>query len=728
MAKVLNPPVQETQNVYFRSAMSSNSKKAPKPSPFRTAKVSPVKRSQKGGFFVRNRFVVLLFCLSFIVFGNSIFNGYALDDEFYTAGSNSLTQKGLKGIPEIFKTRTFFNNDGTGYSYRPVTLSTFAIEIHLFGEKARTSHFFNVLIYAFTLVLLFGLLRKWFVKQGDWFSFFICLIFLVHPLHTEVVSNIKCRDELLVFFFGVLMLRFIWRHIETKEWWTIAVSTLCFCLAMLSKTTVLPLIVLAPLAVWYFTDKKWWSGIIYVLPIIVVVVFIKVVVMSRLPEMSRTLQGFENPIREMDASQLTATASYVLGRYLWLHFIPYPLIFYYGLKEVPICSWGDVTVILSFVTYLAIAVWTWFEFRKKSVAGFGLLFYLGNILLFSNLFGAAPGIMAERFTYMASLGFAIVLIEMVFRFAKIVPENFEWKSASSNKVKWIVVSIAALFSLRSIGRNETWEDKETLYRNDVELAPESAKINMLLGSLLSSQAAQINYESQQMAAQGMQREAQSRKQEAYALFLEAREYYRKATEVFPEYYTAWSNLGTAYYFTRDYRNGIPYFKKALEIKKNYAEAYFNLGMSYEQLSMKEGNVIDTMLLDSGVYYFRAGLEQDAKYVSSAEQLSRILMKHYSDSAGAMLVLTEAAKKNPTSDVPWNAMSNIYLQSNDTLSAVRALEKAAELNPNVPNRLRNLSLYFSKHGDPAKANYYGGLFQKQQAELEKKQKMLGKEKK
>ncbi|HTF04935.1 MAG TPA: tetratricopeptide repeat protein [Bacteroidia bacterium] len=716
--------------------MASNSRKESKTARPAAGKGSPVRSGPKTGFFRRNRFAVVLFSLVFLVYGNSIFNGYALDDEFYTAGANKFTQKGLKGIPEIFRSRTFYNNDGTGYSYRPMALTSFAIEIQLFGEKPKTSHFINVLLYAFTMVLLFGLLRKWFHTQGDWFTFFVCLVFLVHPLHTEVVANIKCRDELLAFFFGVLMLRSIWKHVETKAWWCWPAIAICFALAMLSKTTVAPLIILGPFAVWYFTDRKWWSGIVYVLPVIAIILVMKVLLFSKLPEMSRTLQGFENPIADMSGKQLSATAAYVMGRYLFLHFIPYPLVFYYGLNEVPICSWSDPLVILSVLVYVALAVWAWFEFRKKSLAGFGLIWFLGNIVLFSNLFGAAPGIMAERFTYIASLGFAIVLVDLVFRFQKFAPKSFDWKGESSRKTKWIFLTIAILFSLRSMVRNEAWEDKETLYRNDVALAPESAKINMLLASLLSSQAAQLNYESQQLEQQGQVAAGESKKREAYALFGEARGYYKQATDMYHDYYTAWSNLGTAYYFVKEYRTAIPYFLEAIAIKPDYAEAYFNLGMSYEQLGTKDsvikGKVVRVVnnkaLLDSSVYYFSMGLQKDPKYVNTAEQLSRVLFTHYEDSAAAMKVLNESAAKNPASDVPWNAMGNLYLQREDTLNAVRVLEKAAELNPNVPMRLRNLALYFQAHGDMTKASYYSGLFQKQQAEVAKRQKLLGIEQK
>ncbi len=706
----------------------------------KTRSSDPKTAVQNVGFFRRNRFALALFCCCFVVFGNSIFNEYAMDDEFYTAGSNKITQKGIKGIPETFGSRTFFNSDGSGYSYRPVAVASFALEIQFFGEKPRTSHLINVLLYAFTLVLLFSVLRRWFKAQGDWFSFFVCLIFLVHPIHTEVVANIKCRDELLAFFFALLAMRLTWMQIETGKKWVWPLISVAFILAVLSKTSIAPFFALIPFSVWYFTDKKWWQAAIYVLPLVAAVLIVKFAMLSRIPEMSRTLQGFENPIKDMGFGQLSATAAYVLGRYLWLLILPHPLIFYYGLNEVPVCSWDNPFVIISTLIYIAIAVWTFVELRKKSIAGFGLIFFGACIIFFSNLFGAAPGIMAERFAYSASLGFIIMAVDMIFRFTKQLPASFDWSLKASSKTRTVFLCVILLFSLRSIIRNEAWEDKETLYRNDVELAPESAKINMLLASLLSSKAAQMDYEAQrhQSNAQqlaGMNRQTEARIEQdsaklmrtnSYALFQESRTYYRQATKVFPDYYTAWSNLGTAYYFTREYRLGVPYFKQAIVIKKDYAAAYYNLGMSYEQIAKEKGTV-DNMLLDSALYFFREGLKQDSSYVASAEHLSRVLFQYKRDSAGAMDVLNRSVEDNPKSAVPWNAMSSIYFQSKDTASGVAALEMAAKLDPENFTRLGNLANYFYTHGQTEKANQYKFLYDQQKAAYEEKQKLLGKNK-
>lgn len=688
-----------------------------------------------------NRLSIILFILVFAVYGNGVFNEYSLDDEFYTAGSNKLTRKGAKGIPEIFTTRTFYNTDGSGYSYRPIALTTFALEIQLFGEKPHVSHFINVLLFAFTVVLLFGLLKMWFAGKGKWFPFIIALLFLVHPVHTETIDNIKCRDELLALFFGILMMRATWKHHLSNSLLPLLAAALFTICGLLSKTTMAPLMLLSPLSVWYFSDKKWYKVAAYHVPLLITVVVIKITVVSGLPEMSRVMQGFENPLGNMTKLEIMPVAFYVLARYFWLMFIPHPLIFYYGLNEVPLVNWSNPVTIAGLVIYFGLAVLALVEFRKRSAAGFGILFYLGNILLFSNLFGKAPGIMAERFATIASIGFCIAAVDFLFRLYKMKHEDAEWKSAAFSKLRTVILIVVAVYSIRTIVRNEAWENKEVLYRNDVELAPESAKINMLLGSLLSSQGAQANLEAQQLlmqaqqlmmqgnsaGAQQAQQAAIEKKKIAMGLFKESRDYYAVATEVFPDYYTAWSNLGTAFYFTQDYRNGIPHFKKALEIKKDYAEGYFNIGMSYEQLSLKDGKVRDSVLLDSCVWYFNEGLKYSPEYVNSADQLSRVYMTHFNDSGAAFTVLRKAMKANPKSDVPYNSMANIYLQLRDTATAAALMEQAAVVNPDNVNRLEKLSNYFFRHGNTEKGNYYLNLAAVKNRERVALEKRVGKRK-
>lgn len=675
---------------------------------------------EKPSFFQRNAFSLALFVITFIVFGNGIFNKYALDDEFYTAGSNKYTQQGVKAIPKIFTTRTFYNNDGSGYSYRPVALASFAIEIQLFGEHPEVSHFVNVLLYAFTVLLLFALLRRWFSAQGNWFSFFIALLFLLHPLHTEVVDNIKCRDELLAILAGVGSTWLLWRFMETGKWWLAVLYPLTFMAGMLAKATIMPFYVLIPMALWFFSGRTIKQLVLYMVPLVAVAALVLLIKNGVLPESVREYQTFENPITgDTGFAARMATAAHVLGRYLWLHIMPHPLVYYYGHSYVPLAAWTDPVAIAGLLVHLGLLALGLWQLRRRTILSFGILFYLVSIFFYSNLITPAPGLMAERFAYIAVLGFCIVLVWGIFKLLKLAPEQFAWSAAGSSRVRMVLLGLGALYALRTIVRNEDWEDKHTLYGNDMEHLAESAKANMLYGSLLSADGARLDFEGksyiENSRRSGNMNEfnaGRMKRDSARALFAQARDYYRQATVIAPRYYTAWSNYGTTYYFLGDFKNAVPLFRQALVHKPDYTEGLFNLGMSYDSLRMP----------DSAMYFLRKCIASDSAYSAAYDPLSKLMFAADSTAEPKiMALLNRAVANNPKSELPYTAMMNISMLKNDTAAAVAYMDKAAELNPTNQMRMYQLAMYYQQKGNTERSAYWQNKLSEFQRESGKRAK-------
>ena len=103
-----------------------------------------------------------LFCIliSFLFYGNTLDNGFSMDDELVTTTnkqSHPNVEKGIAGIKDIFTSR--YAQDGKqSYAYRPVTTYSFAIEYNLFKDaenRAKISHTISVLLYALCGILLF---------------------------------------------------------------------------------------------------------------------------------------------------------------------------------------------------------------------------------------------------------------------------------------------------------------------------------------------------------------------------------------------------------------------------------------------------------------------------------------------------------------------------------------------------------------------------------------------
>ena len=122
----------------------------------------------------------------FVIYGNTINHGYNFDDEYVIL--NQQVQQGIKAIPDIFTSR-YFTSEDQSYGYRPITKVTFAIEYSFFGLDPKISHLINVLLYGLTGVLIFNFLVKNFSAYPKWFWLFGTLLFLSHPLHTEVVNS-----------------------------------------------------------------------------------------------------------------------------------------------------------------------------------------------------------------------------------------------------------------------------------------------------------------------------------------------------------------------------------------------------------------------------------------------------------------------------------------------------------------------------------------------------------
>src|ERR1039458_9564470 len=87
----------------------------------------------KDSFLKRNWHPAIIFCFSFLLYFNTVFNDYNLDDELVTR-NHPLTSQGISAIPKIFTSNYYSDAMGYAYGYRPLVHVSFAIEHQLFGD------------------------------------------------------------------------------------------------------------------------------------------------------------------------------------------------------------------------------------------------------------------------------------------------------------------------------------------------------------------------------------------------------------------------------------------------------------------------------------------------------------------------------------------------------------------------------------------------------------------
>lgn len=220
--------------------------KSPHINPDQSAKhglVQPILWTEKrsGKFWA-----AFLTVLVFLVFGNTLQNGYNMDDELVTR-NHRLTSNGISGIVEILTSPYYADSQGYSYEYRPITLLTFAIENEIFGESPFVGHLINVLLFSLTVILVFHLIKGFLPNNGVWLSLLVSLLFLVHPLHTEAVSSIKNREELLSLFGGLLALYATLRLARNGNWMWLILMTIALLMGLLAKLSVLSFVIIIPI-------------------------------------------------------------------------------------------------------------------------------------------------------------------------------------------------------------------------------------------------------------------------------------------------------------------------------------------------------------------------------------------------------------------------------------------------------------------------------------------------
>ncbi|HHW58814.1 MAG TPA: hypothetical protein GX402_01050, partial [Bacteroidales bacterium] len=153
------------------------------------------------------KLTIFLFIIASILYLPTITFDYTLDDGLLII-NNKFTQQGIKGIKDIFTHDAFEGALGEGAKYvaggryRPFTQFIFAIQKELFGFKPWIGHLTNILSYALLMVILFLTIKALLAfppfnnENAKLIAFISTLLYLFHPIHTEVVCNIKSLDEI----------------------------------------------------------------------------------------------------------------------------------------------------------------------------------------------------------------------------------------------------------------------------------------------------------------------------------------------------------------------------------------------------------------------------------------------------------------------------------------------------------------------------------------------------
>lgn len=558
---------------------------------------------------------------------NTLFNEYALDDVVVLTG-NSLVQKGVKGIPKLLTSEFFYgleNKDSelSGGRYRPFALVVFALEYELFGKTPWVNHLFNVLLFTLLIALLFKLLEKHvFREQHPYLAFITCLLFVVHPIHTEVIANIKSRDELITIILLLVTAFAFINYSEKKSIGILLLGLFSYFLALLTRESAVPFIGVVPLVAYFFFNQSLKKSILLAVPLIGVFTIYFIIRTSLVGFSTHSTSDILNaPFLHATSAEAFATKVFLLFKYVSLMLFPHPLSSDYGFNQLKYIDIGSLSFILSFLFFIGLIIYAIFTFNKKSIFSFCILFFISTIFLFANFVIDIGAPLAERLLFFPSIAFCIV-------FATVYLKGINNYKLIANT---FLITVLLLFSAKTILRNAEWKNDFTLFSADVVTVPNSIRVNLYLAHEYITKAqseSNTNYKSEYYKK---------------AIF-----YDEKILEVYPHYRFIFQDLGAAYLGLHDNFKAADFYMKAYNLDPTIPEAKKKLEMLSEIL-YNEGNKSYKMgNTDAAIKCYNKSVELNENNVDAWYNLSRgyTVIKDTINASIALKIALKLSQKNP----------------------------------------------------------------------------------
>jgi len=619
--------------------------------------------------------VFLLICVvCFLAYFNTLTNPFIWDDEGLIL-KNTLI-KDWHTWPEAFTSDLFFGSSSGSNFYRPLQTLSYIWDYFFWQLNPLGYHITNIFLQVFVSFLVFLLLYA--VSGNLIVSYSTALLFAVNPLHTEAVSYISGRSDLLLGLFILLaLLAFInsqGRGSDNRRKIYLYLSLCFFILALLSKelAAIFPFVILSFVFCYHRENlKKRRFFLINILPFFIIDLVYLVLRLSlihfttaRLPELTK----YPLLLRILVFPK-------VLFSYFKLLLLPLDLhmsrTFQLPASFWPLlCLWVLLTLILLLLMRL---------FRRRpeyKAASFLSLWFLLFLLPQSGIL-PINAFIAEHFIYLSSISFFALLAYIFFRYLKRLT---------------FFISLAGLiifYILLTISRNAEWKYPVVFYERLIELSPDSFMAHNNLG---------LEYQRRHQYDQGIAE-------------------YKKALSISPGLLEAHSNLANLYYEIKRFKDAereyaivekITPRSKAGEVANNIAALYEAEGL-FEQAIDKynfalrlDPSLRFTHFNLARIYLAKGELNLSSEEIIESMPKLTIPFGRRELYIKAIAGYLKTTKKQKSAPAFYNDLGVSFVSSGMFDAAIESFNSALELDPRYQDARFNLALAYYKSGLKGKA--------------------------
>jgi tetratricopeptide (TPR) repeat protein len=566
---------------------------------------------------------VILAVVPLLLYMHAVNFGYSgFDDEEIIAHKIEVLKK-VENLPLAFQRDAFMNIKGDSF-YRPMGNISFMIDAIIGGGSLVVFHAHNIVLHVLALMLALYL----FVLLGlnKRISFFILLIFSVHPLFTHAVCWIPSRMDLLLTVFSISSFIMFVKYLLTEKKRFIIFHLLFFALAVFSKETALILPIMLFIYYYLFSPAKqkkdiaglWLSWLL----LIVAYMTLRAQVLH-----DQTSAGYFNILASLKNLQVIPT---ILAK----------LLFPINLSTMPRFEIIFVLIGTCLIIGMLILIC-----RKKQEANkiliYGLIWYvIASLppLLYTNPMSEFGFNYLEHRGYLPLLGTAMFLIQ-VLQERRIPSRN--WKIA----VPFLVVVLSAI----TFANSYSYTSPMDFFTSAIQANPQCAMAYNSRSMYKFSSGDPIGAENDLNAS----------------------------LAITPKYAPAWNNKAAFFLHESQYDSAIITANKALMLNPSYSDAFVNRAIAKTNLgevagaihdyrmSIKYDSTVDYVYYNLGNLYATQGLYVDA-------------IRQY----------TKAIVNNPQYLEALNNRANIRLRVEDFNGALDDCKKVLSLEPNYPRAFYN----------------------------------------
>lgn len=516
--------------------------------------------------------LVLIIALASLVAINSLSNGFALDDLIHIVENETIQTD--RSLLSFFKQAVY-----PGDLYRPILYLSYYFNYQLFALEPLPFHLVNLILHCAVSVFVFLLLDKLF---GRSLAFASAAIFAVLPIHVEAIANVSGRAELLAALFLVATL---WVAVKLPNRNLVLRYIAIFALSLaayLSKESALCLIALL-LIVPFQSNKDRSYSIILSLLAAAIYLAIRTHVLGAQSFGLEQISFLDNPLTILNWIERSVIALALLGKYVSLILVPYPLSADYSYAQMsteltPELRWGFLVTIALVVALIA-------AFRsERKVLVFAISWFFLSFLVTSNLLFPIGTIFAERLAYLPSLGIVLLICELL-RQSRLHSRGALFLA--------IYCSIAILICLK---QNQVWASNTTLHSYQINISPNSAKTQQNYAIVLRNQGQ----------------------------YVQARDHLMRALEIYPRFTEAAFSIASSYSMQGVRSGAQHWYHRALELSEIHIPSLIGLADIYferQQFNKALNNLNKVLKIEPNNFDAKLGIIKIRVFSVKKDQLS-----------------------------------------------------------------------------------------------------------